>query len=67
MVLGPKKSAMAVSSFKLSCLGIQFIFSVRQVPEIMTSVNTRNNGEFMLKMLNVGKATKMINQKLAMV
>lgn len=67
VVLGPKECAMVVPPFKLSDLRIQFISSVCQILEILTSMSTRSNGEFAMKMYNASKEAKMISKKLAMV
>lgn len=66
-VLVPKKSAMVVPCFRLSKLSIQYISSVYQISEIFTSVSARQNGKYSVKMVNVSKEARMINQKLAMV
>lgn len=62
VVFGPQECAMVIPPFKLEGSCIQNISSVCQIPKIVTAVNTRQGGEFTIKMFNVSKEARMISQ-----
>lgn len=58
---------MIVPPFKWSETRTQIILSVCQILDILTTVSTRNGGEYSVILFNAEKEVRMISQKLAII